>query len=108
MVVRTVGDSLFIHTNLGSNSLVRRKLRMGAKTVGSLSMKICGKRGQGMDKAKSGREWVSCPSSYRSPPFQLLPYSLRQSHLSESRCVRSEDYRKRKQSRYHGPKEVKC
>lgn len=28
------------HTNLGSNSLVRRKLRMGAKTVGSRSMKI--------------------------------------------------------------------
>lgn len=39
--MKTVG-SLYPHADLGSNSLVRRKLRMGAKTVGSLSMKICG------------------------------------------------------------------
>lgn len=33
--------------------MVRRKLRMGAKTVGSLSMKICGEGMQKMD----GAEW---------------------------------------------------
>lgn len=51
------GRCLFIfHANLGSNSLVRRKLRMGAKTVGSLSMKICGEGDRGMHGAKSRGE----------------------------------------------------
>lgn len=47
------GLPFILHANLGSNSLVRRKLRMGAKTVGSLSMKICGEGMQKMD----GAEW---------------------------------------------------
>lgn len=52
--MKTVG-SLYPHADLGSNSLVRRKLRMGAKTVGSLSMKICGEGGRGW-MGQSGAE----------------------------------------------------
>lgn len=60
----------FTHTNLGSNSLVRRKLRIGAKTVGSRSMKICmvgaggGGEGHGNDLSRS-----SCPSSHLTSRF---------------------------------------
>lgn len=53
-------SSSFIHTNLGSNSLVRRKLRMGAKMVGSLSINIC-RREQAEDRTKKGSEWRVCP-----------------------------------------------
>lgn len=42
---------------------------MGAKTVGSLSMKICGEGRQRIDGVKSGAEWGSCPSSYQPPRF---------------------------------------
>ena len=67
------GHPLILHANLGSNSLVRRKLRMGAKTVGSLSMKICGEGVQRMDGAKRGAKWGICPISYPLPHFRCCP-----------------------------------
>lgn len=59
----------FLHAHLGSNSLVRKKLRMGAKTVGSLSMKICRR---GVWAKKSGTQWPrgeSCSSKGQATPF---------------------------------------
>ena len=50
------GLPFIFQANLGSNSLVRRKLRIGAKTVGSLSMKICGEGRQRIDRANSRAE----------------------------------------------------
>lgn len=67
------GHPFILHANLGSNSLVRRKLRMGAKTVGSLSMKICGEGVQRMYGAKRGAKWEICPSSYPLPHFRSCP-----------------------------------
>lgn len=57
------------HTNLGSNSLVRRKLSMGAKTVGSLSMKICTVGGAWQRPGISGGGPVPPPTA--CPIFDL-------------------------------------
>lgn len=66
------GTRPFPHTNLGSNSLVRRKLRMGAKTVGSLSMKICMVgEGHGQEPGVSRRS--RRPSSRRASRFRSCP-----------------------------------
>lgn len=61
-----------LHANLGSNSLVRRKLRMGAKTVGSLSMKICGKGCKKWTVQRVGLRGDPVPS-YPPPHFRSRP-----------------------------------
>lgn len=93
------GLPFILHANLGSNSFVRRKLRMGAKTVGSLSMKICGEGVRRMNSAERGVLSLLLPAA----AFQLLLYSRLRSHLSVSRCVRSEDCREGTQRRCQRP-----
>lgn len=64
---------------------------MGAKTVGSLSMKICMGRGGGEDMAKTWSKWEVLFLLPLAVPLLILPYSQLRSHLSELKCVRSKD-----------------